>query len=102
LKSLRIPRRALATLGFVALLVFVLGVTAKLCVSAGRTKGAWLDQCPSGEVKAIVRVDAPSILRGQRSEVTLTVHALYTVDPADDRREEPVRPSSAALVLSGP
>lgn len=73
------------------LLVVGLGIAStQTCLRLGFSTGLWVDECPDGDVRQTIRVDAPSLKRGEAGAITVSVNATYLVAPNDSRRHEPI------------
>ncbi len=62
-------------------------------------EGVWLDECPSGDLRQTISVDATGLRRGSEGWAEVRVRAHYTNGPADQDRSTNVRQFRTELFL---
>lgn len=85
-----------------ALALILLIASSQTCLRTGFGYGLWLDECPDGDLKQTISVNAPALTRGGASSVTVSVSAHYTTGPADTRSVAPVSRFAPTLMLVTP
>ncbi|PZR04550.1 MAG: hypothetical protein DI536_34080 [Archangium gephyra] len=87
-------------IGLALLLAVVLGIAStQTCLRLGFRTGVWVDQCPDGELRQTISVNAPSLKRGEASSITVMVNATYLVGPNDQRRTEAITSFTPTIAL---
>lgn len=78
-------------------------ISTQVCLRVGFAAGLWLRQCPDGELRQAVTVQASGLTRGAARPITVSAAALYTVGPADQRQTAALSSfaSEVALVANG-
>ncbi len=73
--------------------------STQVCLSTGFTHGLWLNQCPDGELRQLISVNAGGLTRGATSSVTVSVQALYSVVNSENRHSATVTKFAPELAL---
>ena len=84
--------------------VLVGGGLAALCASQivclpALMDGVWLEECPSGELRQTISVEASDLRRGQEGWAEVRVRANYTTGPADYSQSTNVRQFRTDMLL---
>lgn len=91
-------RRLVVGLAITAAVVLFIA-SRSTCLSVGFSKGLWLDECPDGELRQTVSINAGGLKRKAESEVIVSVNAIYVTAPHDQRHEERITRFTPTLVL---
>lgn len=89
--------RTVLALGVLAALALL--AASRTCLSAGLRHGLWVDSCPDGLFRQIIRVDAPALTRGAAASITVWADAHYSTGSADVRASAPITRFTATVAL---
>ncbi len=96
------PARRWPLVLLAALALVVAFAASRTCLTTGFRTGLWLSECPDGELRQLVTVNANSMVRGAKSYVTVSASAAYTTGPADAQQTAPISTFSTQLFLVTP
>jgi hypothetical protein len=86
--------------GAVALAIAGLGVVSSTtCLRAGIAYGLWVDECPDGDVRQTVQVEAAGLTRGAFSTIIVRVTAHYTTGDVDQHLTAPMARFTPTVAL---
>lgn len=85
-----------------AVAVGLLVASTNTCLRTGFAWGLWVDECPDGEVRALVRVDADGLSRGTWRPLSVSLVAAYTTGDGDEVHEVPLSRFTPTVALVGP
>lgn len=86
-----------AGLGLVAVVLFI--VSTQTCLRTGFAYGLWIDECPDGEVRQTIEVDASGLSRGAHRSISVGVTAHYTTGDVDRRQTAPLSRFTPTVAL---